>query len=194
MKIGIIGAGHIGQALAKKFIRAGYPVILSNSRGPESLQPLIAELGALAIAGTTEDAAHADLVVLAVMWNQTKEVLQQIKDLIKGKILIDTTNNLNSSAADKPTSITISELIPEVKVVKAFNTLLAATLDFEPVANGGNRVIFYSGDYPDAKSTVSMIISDLGFAAIDLGDLKQSSPLTEIFKPLSGLNLVSHPN
>jgi predicted dinucleotide-binding enzyme len=194
MKIGFIGAGHIGKALAKKFVNAGYPVIISNSRGVESLQPLVKELGELASAGTTEDAANADLVVLAVMWDQTSGALEKVKKQLAGKIVIDATNNMNGGAADKPTSIVISELIPEAMVVKAFNTLIAATLDADPAVNGGNRVIFYSGDHPAAKESVGRIITDLGFAAVDLGDLKQASPITEFLKALSTLNLVSYPN
>jgi 8-hydroxy-5-deazaflavin:NADPH oxidoreductase len=194
MKIGFIGAGHIGKALAKKFVNAGYPVIISNSRGVESLQPLVKELGELASAGTTEDAANADLVVLAVMWDQTSGALEKVKKQLAGKIVIDATNNMNGGAADKPTSIVISELIPEATVVKAFNTLIAATLDADPAVNGGNRVIFYSGDQPAAKESVGRIITDLGFAAVDLGDLKQASPITEFLKALSTLNLVSYPN
>jgi predicted dinucleotide-binding enzyme len=194
MKIGFIGAGHIGKALAKKFVNAGYPVIISNSRGVESLHPLVKELGELALAGTTEDAANADLVVLAVMWDQTSGALEKVKKQLAGKIVIDATNNMNGGAADKPTSIVISELIPEATVVKAFNTLIAATLDADPAVNGGNRVIFYSGDHPAAKESVGRIITDLGFAAVDLGDLKQASPITEFLKALSTLNLVSYPN
>lgn len=194
MKIGFIGAGHIGKALAKKFVNAGYPVIISNSRGVESLQPLVKELGELASAGTTEDAANADLVVLAVMWDQTSGALEKVKKQLAGKIVIDATNNMNGGAADKPTSIVISELIPEATVVKAFNTLISATLDADPAVNGGNRVIFYSGDHPAAKESVGRIITNLGFAAVDLGDLKQASPITEFLKALSTLNLVSYPN
>lgn len=118
------------------------------------MQPLVEELGELATAGTSEDAANADLVVLAVMWNQTAGALEKVKNQLAGKIVIDATNNMNSSPSDRPTSVVISELIPEAKVVKAFNTLIAATLDADPVVNGGNRVIFYSGDLllPDTKN------------------------------------------
>jgi len=190
MKVGFIGAGHIGKALAKKFVNAGYPVIISNSRGVESLQALVEELGELASAGTTEDAANADLVVLAVMWDQIAGALEKLKKQLARKIVIDATNNMNSGAEDQPTSIVISEQIPEAKVVKAFNTLMAATLDADPAVGNGKRVIFFSGDHHDAKETVGEIIAKLGFAGVDLGDLKQASPITEFAKPLSGLNLI----
>ena len=194
MKIGFIGAGHIGKALAKKFVTAGYPVILSNSRGVESLRPLIEELGDLASAGTSEEAANADLVVLAVMWDQTFGALEKIKKQLAGKIVIDATNNMNSSPLDKPTSIVISELIPDSTVVKSFNTLIAATLDADPAVNNGKRVIFFSGDHQPAKETVGKLITQLGFEGVDLGDLKQGSPITEFGKAVSALNLISYPN
>lgn len=81
----------------------------------------------------------------------------------------------------------ISELIPEAMVVKAFNTLIAATLDADPAVDNGKRVIFFSGDHPFAKETVGRIITDLGFGAVDLGDLKQGAPITEFAKALSTL-------
>ncbi len=194
MKVGLIGAGHIGKALAKKFVKAGYTIIVSNSKGPESLKSLVDELGELATAGTSEDAAKADLVVLAVMWENTKEALTTVKEHLAGKIVIDATNNMNSNPDDKPTSVVISELIPSAKVVKAFNTLMAATLDLDPEVENGKRVIFYSGDHADAKETVGRIITDFGFAAVDLGNLQQASPITEFLKALSTLNLVNYPN
>lgn len=194
MKIGFIGAGHIGKALAKKFVKAGYPVIISNSRGPGSLQPLVSELGELATAGTSEEAAGADLIVLAVMWDQTSDALGKVKDQLAGKIVIDATNNMNSGATDQPTSVVISGQIPGAKVVKAFNTLMAATLDADPQVDNGNRVIFFSGDHADAKETIGKIIKEFGFAGIDLGGLQQASPLTEFAKALSVQNLVSYPN
>jgi predicted dinucleotide-binding enzyme len=92
MKIGIIGAGQVGKALAKKLINAGYPVILSNSRGPESLSPLVEELGVLAKAGTSEDSCNADVIILAVMWWIIPDVLNKLKEQLKGKIVIDVSN------------------------------------------------------------------------------------------------------
>jgi len=194
MKIGIIGAGHIGKALAKKLINAGYPVILSNSRGIESLQPLVNELGTLALAGTTEDASNADLVILAVRWEQIPDVLNKVKRQLNGKIVIDASNRPAQGDLSKPASVVVAELIPDSKIVKAFNTLYARWLDADPAVNNGKRVSFISGDHPSANETVGRIITELGFKVIDLGRLEQTAPVTELGKGLSGLNLVSYPS
>ena len=161
MKIGIIGAGNIGTALAKKLIRAGYPVILSNSRGIESLQPLVKELGTLALAGTSEDASNADLVILAVRWEHIPGVLDKVKTQLKGKIVVDASNRPTGANTSKPASSVVAELIPDSKIVKAFNTLYARWLDADPALNNGKRVSFISGDHPSAKETVAKIIAQL---------------------------------
>jgi predicted dinucleotide-binding enzyme len=196
MKIGIIGAGEIGQALAKKLINAGYPVILSNSRGVESLQPLIKELGTLAIAGTSEDASNADLVILAVKWGQIPEVVNKLKKQLAGKIVIDTSNRPkdgNSKDYGKPASVVVSELLPDSKIVKVFNHLYAKSIEADPIVGNGKRVSFISGDDLSAKETVGKIITQFGFQVIDLGSLEQAGPITDFGTALSGLNLVSYP-
>jgi predicted dinucleotide-binding enzyme len=89
MKIGIIGAGQVGQALAKKLVKAGYHIIISNSKGPESLQPFTAQFGMLAEPGSSVNAAKADIVILAVGWLQIPEVLSQFGKFMAGKIVMD---------------------------------------------------------------------------------------------------------
>src|SRR5437867_1272695 len=91
MKIGIIGAGGIAQAVAKQALRAGYEVILSNSRGPETLKAVVQRLGAGAAAGSVLEAAQAALVVLAVQWSNVAKALGGLPDW-NGRILIDATN------------------------------------------------------------------------------------------------------
>lgn len=196
MKIGIIGAGHIGQALAKKLTKAGYPVVISNSRGIQSLQPLVKELGTLATAGTNEDVGNADVVILAVRWEQIAEVLNMLKKQLTGKIVIDASNYSNDPIyprLNRPASSLVAEQIPDSKVVKAFNHLYSRWLDADPAVNNGKRVSFISGDYPDAKATVGKIIKEMGFKVVDLGNLEQAGPLTDFAKPFSGLNMVSYP-
>lgn len=195
MKIGIIGAGHIGKALAKKLVNAGYAVVLSNSRGVASLQPLVKELGGLAVAGTNEDAANADLVILAVRWEQIPDVLNKLGKQLAGKIVVDASNRPNDGNANlaKPATAVVATLIPESKVVKAFNTLYARWLDADPAVNNGKRVLFVSGDHPAAKETVGKVITAIGFKLVDLGTLEQSGPVTDLGKVFSGLNLVSYP-
>ena len=197
MKIGIIGAGQVGRALAKKFMKAGYPVIISNSRGPETLRELVLDLGTLALAGSSEDAANADIVVLAVMWWKIPEVLEKLKDQLKGKIVIDVSNYYPKDgkmvAPEIPTGLTVNALIPDSKVVKAFNHLYGKWIEAEPAVGAGKRVSFISGDHPEANRTVKEIISSFGFEVVDLGSLAQGGKLTDIGAPLSGINLVSYP-
>lgn len=194
MKIGIIGAGHIGKALARKLINAGYAVILSNSRGVESLQPLVKELGTLAKAGTNEDACNADVVILAVRWEQIPDVLNKVKKQLTGKIVIDASNRPKDGNSLKPASVVVAGLIPDSKIVKAFNTLYARWLEADPAVDNGKRVSFISGDHPSANETVGKIITQLGFKVVDLGSLEQAGPITDLGTALSGLNLVNYPS
>tara|TARA_R110002020_G_scaffold204645_2_gene408930 strand:+ start:8483 stop:9079 length:597 start_codon:yes stop_codon:yes gene_type:complete len=198
MKIGIIGAGQIGRALAQKLVSAGYPVVISNSRGIESLQPYVEELGTLAKAGTNEDACDADVVILAVMWWHIPDVLNKLKKQLKGKIVVDVSNNFtkngDSPKLEKPTGVIVAELIPDTKIVKAFNHLFGKWIEADPRVANGKRVSFISGDHPSAKETVGKIITELGFKVVDLGNLEQGGRITDVGNALSALNLVSYPN
>src|SRR5438094_7266745 len=104
MKIGIIGAGGIAQAIAKQALGADYEVILSNSRGPETLKAVVQGLGAGAAAGSVLEAAQADIVVLAVQWSNVVKALVGLPDW-NGRILIDATN-----PTDGPPDIKLAEL------------------------------------------------------------------------------------
>lgn len=180
MKIGIIGAGAIGTTIAKHVTEAGYVVVISNSRGADTLKEKIKEIGGNIIAGSVQEAAQADVVFLAVRWEHVEEVLSAIS--LKGKIVIDVTNaNLPEFVLAAPGSKTSSEVVSQwakgAKVVKAFNTLYAHVLAENPNVGGGNRVIFYSGDNDDAKGVVSGIINRIGFAGVDLGSLHDGGKL-----------------
>src|SRR5436189_4200909 len=93
MKIGIIGVGGIGQAFASQVAKAGYDLILSNSRGPESLKEALNGLGTRAHAGTREQAAQADIVFLSVPWPEVHAALSGLPEW-NGRILIDATNSV----------------------------------------------------------------------------------------------------
>ena len=180
MKIGIIGAGAIGTTIAKHVTEAGYVVVISNSRGADTLKEKVKEIGGNIIAGSVQEAAQADVVFLAVRWEHVEEVLSAIS--LKGKIVIDVTNaNLPEFVLAAPGSKTSSEVVSQwaegAKVVKAFNTLYAHVLAENPNVGGGNRVIFYSGDNDNAKGVVSGIINRIGFAGVDLGSLHDGGKL-----------------
>jgi 8-hydroxy-5-deazaflavin:NADPH oxidoreductase len=194
MKIGIIGAGAIGTTIAKHLTEAGYEVVISNSRGADTLTEKINQIGGSIIAGSVQDAAQADVIFLAVRWENVQEVLSTVS--LEGKILIDMTNAdqpefVLAESGSKTSSEVVSEWAKGAKVVKAFNTLFARVLAENPRVDGGNRVIFYSGNNDDAKDVVSGILNRIGFAGVDLGSLHEDGKLQRFpGGPLSTLNLI----
>ena len=188
-RVGIIGAGRLGQAMARTALRAGRSVIVANSRGPASLTSVVSALGAGASAGTVDQASAAGIVVIAVPWDRVPEAVQGID--WGGQTVIDATNDW---AADDLNGRTSSELVADLvagaRVVKAANTLGAEVLGSDPQEAGGRRVIFISGDDADAKTEVVALFEDAGFAAIDLGGLATGGAMQQIHHPLAGVNLV----
>jgi 8-hydroxy-5-deazaflavin:NADPH oxidoreductase len=150
MTIGIIGAGGIGQAFAGQVAKAGYKVIVSNSRGPESLTEVVSQLGPHAKAGTRQEAAQADVVVLAVPWEQLRAALSDLPAW-NSRILIDATNPVVqpgfrlADLGGSTSSEVVASLVPGARVVKVANTLLRAVLAADPNQAGGHRVLFMSG-------------------------------------------------
>ena len=187
--VGIIGAGQLGQAMARTALRAGRRVVIANSRGPGSLGSVVAALGDGVSAGTVGEAAAADIVVLAVPWPRVPEAVQGVP--WSDQVVIDATNDW---AADDLLGSTSSELVADLvadaRLVKAANTLGADVLGSDPEETGGHRVIFFSGDEADAKADVAALFEDAGFAAIDLGDLATGGAMQQIHHPLAGVNLV----
>jgi hypothetical protein len=196
MHIGIIGAGGIGQAFATQAIRAGYEVLLSNSRGPGSLAGVVQRLGPRARAGTREAAAQADIVVLSVQWQQLESALAGLPPW-NGRILIDATNPVimpEFRIADlgaRSSSEVVAARAYGARVVKVANNLTPELLAADPVQAGGHRVLFMSGDDAAAKTDVSGILVKAGFAIVDLGSLAVGSRLQQFpGGPLPGLNLI----
>lgn len=192
MDVGIIGAGRLGQAMARTALRAGRQVVLANSRGPESLASVVAAFGEGASAGTVDEAAGAGIVVLAVPWPRVPEAVQGLH--WDGRIVIDATNDFDPSDLNGWTSSQVlADLVPGARVVKAANTLGAAVLGSDPHEAGGRRVIFLSGDDAVAKSEVSGLFEDAGFVAIDLGGLVSGGVMQQLGGPLAGVNLIKLP-
>ena len=190
--VGIVGAGRLGQAMAWTALRAGRPVMLANSRGPETLDSVIASLPDGASAGTVEHAAGARVVVLAVPWPRLPDAVHGLT--WSGQIVLDATNDFDGSDLNARTSSeVVAELLPGARVVKVANTLGAPVLAADPHESGGQRVIFLSGDDADAKSEVVQLFEDAGFFAVDLGELVPGGRMQQIGGPLAGLNLIRLP-
>jgi 8-hydroxy-5-deazaflavin:NADPH oxidoreductase len=190
--VGIIGAGRLGQAMARTALRAGRRVVIANSRGRASLAPVVSELGDGASAGTAGDAAAARIVVVAVPWPRVPESVQGLDR--NGQVVIDATNDFDGTDLNGRTSSeVVADLVPGARVVKAANTLRAEVLASDPYEAGGRRVIFLSGDDADAKAAVIALFENAGFAPIDLGDLATGGEMQHVHHPLAGLNLIRLP-
>jgi predicted dinucleotide-binding enzyme len=175
--------------MARTALRAGRRVVIANSRGPESLASVVAELGDGASAGTVEQAAAVGIVVIAVPWGSVPEAVQGIA--WDGQAVIDATNDWAADDLNGRTSSEIvADLVAGARVVKAANTLGADVLGSDPQEAGGRRVIFISGDDADAKADVAALFEDAGFAAIDLGNLATGGAMQQIHHPLAGVNLI----
>ena len=195
MRIGTIGAGSLGQAVAGQALKAGHEVVLSNSRGPESLAGVVEELGPGASAGTVEEAADADLVLLAVPWSAVEESVAGLprKD---GRIVIDATNQFGPGMVVENSGVRtgsewVQSLIPGSRVIKAFNAMYASFIAADPAHDEGRQVVFYAGDDLEAKRVFDETVSGFGFAPVDLGPLREGGRLTQVDGgPLSGLHLL----
>lgn len=188
--IGIIGAGNIGSQLARLALANGYDVVLSNSRGPDTLTGLVADLAAAAErfpgrpavrAGTAVDAGQAGEVVVVTV------PLKNYRDIpvepLAGKLVIDTNNYYPERDGRIPElddeSTTTAELsqehLPTSKVVKAFNNILAADLteDGLPAGDQNRRALPIAGDEDKAKAIVAELIERFGFDVVDAGSLAE---------------------
>ena len=212
MSIGILGAGALGSNVARALAKKGISAIIANRSGPESLSALVKELGPTITAGTLEQAAQADIVLIAVPWVAIESLLGSLPAW-NNRIVIDGTNPVlfldpNSADAKDPTnplaaygikaidlggkssSSVVRDLVPGARVVKAFNHLDVAVLP-EPEASGGKRTLFYSGDDVAAKAEVRSLLEACGYFAVDLGALDTGGRLMELpFGALATHNLI----
>src|SRR5258706_4015028 len=184
MKIGIVGSGNIGANAARLFVRAGHEVALSNSRGGEGLEMVVAELGGNTKATTIEQAANfGELVLVAIPFGKFKTLPA---DGFKGKVVIDAGNYYPERDGkfaelddDETTSSELmSSHLKETRLVKGFNTIY-----FKHLATQGDtglpledrRAIFIAGDDSGAKEIVANLIEEIGFAAVDTRFLHEGS-------------------
>jgi len=212
VSIGIIGAGALGSNAARLLAKSGIPATIANRRGPESLTGLVGELGASIKAGTVEEAASADIVLVAVRWVDLEKALGGLPAW-NGRIVIDGTNPVALLDPDSPdakdpnnplaaygikaidlggkhSSEAFRKFVPGARVVKAFNHLDVNVLP-EPAASGGQRVLFYSGDDAGAKAEVRKLLEQTGYFPVDLGVLDVGGPLASLpFGALAAINFI----
>src|SRR5713101_6720537 len=197
MQFGTIGAGALAQAFAKRVLKAGHNVKLSNSRGPDSLREIVNQLGRGATAVPKEEAAACEIVLLAVPWDNVPETLASLPKW-NNQILIDGTNPFHGQAGDftpadvgnLSTSQVAAALAPGARVVKAFNHMLVPNLEADPVVNGARRVAFISADDDDAKKRVETLLKAFGYSVVDLGNLSDGGLIQQAGGPLAGRDLL----
>jgi predicted dinucleotide-binding enzyme len=180
--VGLIGSGHIGGTVAKLAVAAGQPVILSNSRGPDTLRHLAGELGPLARAGTGQEAAEGgDLVVLTIPFRAFRNVAP---GPLAGKVVMDTCNYYPQRDGQIPEldsgTVTSSALVQRhlagSTVVKVFNNIVFRHLESLSRPSGAPDRSFLpiAGDNPEAMAAVTMFLDSIGWGAVDAGTLAES--------------------
>jgi 8-hydroxy-5-deazaflavin:NADPH oxidoreductase len=194
MRVGIIGAGKIGRAVAIRLIDGDHTVTISNSRGPESLAELEQELGQAASAATVEDAARdGEVVVVATPLAAVESLPAQA---LAGKIVVDANNyypERDGQIAELDDGLGSSEWfaqhVPGARVVKAFNTMWSENLIHQAVPHGAEERVALpvASDDEEAKSVVSGLIDDMGFDPVDGGTLRdgrRQQPGTPVYNVL----------
>jgi len=193
MEIGIIGAGAFAQAFAKRALKVGHKVKLSNSRGPDSLREIVDQLGPGATAATREEAAACEMVLLAVPWDNVPETLASLPKW-NNQILIDGTNPFHGKAGsftpadvgNLSTSQLVAALTPGARVVKALNNMTVPNFEADPVVNGARRVAFVSADDDGAKKRIKTLLENFGYSVVDLGNLRNGGLIQQAGGPLAG--------
>lgn len=180
--VGIIGAGHIGSALARGFLAHGYQIVIANSRDPETLSDLVADLGPGARSATAAEAAQAaDFAVVTVPLKAIDDVPV---DELAGKVVLDTNNYYWERDGRIPeldekrttTSEIVQKHLPASRVAKAFNHLYAADIltDGSPAGTPGRRALATASDFADATALVEKVYDEFGFDTVDVGPLSES--------------------
>ena len=184
MKVGILGTGDVGKTLGRGFVTLGHEVKMgAREAANEKALAWAREMGSQASAGTfAEAAAFGEVVVLATLGTVNESVLQSAgPDNCHGKVVVDTTNPLDFSSglpklvvpADGSAGEQVQRLLPDAHVVKAFNTVGKAHM-FRPDFPGGPPDMFICGNDEDAKRKVTEILTDFGWATVDVGGIDAS--------------------
>ena len=181
LKIGIIGTGHIGGALASLWVAAGHEVLMS-SRHPEELQALAHSLGPRAHVGTPREAAQfGEVVLISVPYGATPQVGKDLKSELAGKVVLDTGNpyperdgQMAVEARRKGTGVASAEFLPGVRLVRAFNAINSGDLRSEAHRKGQPIAIPLAGDDAEALKVAEALVRDAGFAPVVVGPLAKA--------------------
>jgi predicted dinucleotide-binding enzyme len=181
LKIGIIGTGHIGGALAKLWVAAGHEVLLS-SRHPDELRPLAKQLGPKARVGTPREAASfGDVVLVSVPYKALPELGRDLKAELAGKIVLDTCNpypgrdgDMANDARKRGTGVASPGFLPGTRLVRAFNAINAGSLADESHRKPPLVGIPLAGDDPEALKVAERLVSDAGFDPVVVGGLARA--------------------
>jgi 8-hydroxy-5-deazaflavin:NADPH oxidoreductase len=199
MKYSIVGSGLVGKTLAGIFARQGVEVLIANSRGPDSLTAMAAELGPHVVPVTLDRALDADVVIFAVGFLNFKEVAAKRPDWT-GKIVVDVTNAFMLPAEVQETELhgrlsseVNAERVRGAKLVKAFNQLPMRSLIAPLSDSTGRRVVFVASDHEDASAEVSRLAERLGFAPIEVGKIAEGGRLIQARAALVFQNLIKYP-
>jgi predicted dinucleotide-binding enzyme len=179
MSYASVGFGKIGQALARAFARKNIDVTVASRRPPEALATEARAIGPTVVARSLQDALEADTIILAVPFEEHREVAKALRSW-EGKTVIDATNAfgvLPEELGGLPSSAFVAKAFTGAKLVKAFNHLVAATLATDPIVEGGHRVVFLSSDDEDATAPVATLAKQLGFAPVKLGKFNEGGAL-----------------
>jgi predicted dinucleotide-binding enzyme len=179
IRIGIIGTGNIGGALARHWVDAGHEVLIS-SRHPEALEPLAAELGPRARAGTPAEAAEfGDVVLVSVPYSAMPQVGAEYGALLAGKVVLDTSNPvarrdgaITEYALGLGSGVATAQFLPGARVVRAFNCIPAASLANEPNRQPNRIAIPLAGDDTEALEVAQRLVDDAGFDGVVVGPLE----------------------
>ena len=197
-KIGIIGSGAVGHAVATRALAAGISVILSNSRGPETLTEVVDELGTGVSAGTVAQAADADLVVIAIPFVKIPELASEVPQW-SGRIVVDATNQFAeyeptysglADLGDETGSEWVARHLPGATIIKAFNAMYADYIAADPRHHDGRQVLFFAGDDDAVNAEFAEFGEALGFAPVLVGGLRDGGRLMQLDGPLSALHVV----
>ena len=192
MKIGIIGSGNVGKALAKSGVRAGHEVTLSASNA-EHATAAAKETGAHAAASNAEAVEDADLIVVAVPYDKLGEVFRGLGTSVDGKVVIDATNHINvQNPGEVLGGLSNAEEIqkrhPQVRVVKAFNYSFASRMA-DPKVDGDRLDGFVAGDDQEAKDKALEFVESIGYRPIDAGPLVMARVLEGMGLLIVGLQI-----